>query len=351
MMILSLFLDLLPRDVGELGRRPGRQNYYLFQPGLGLSGPVDYLPGVERSDANMTNYEGCQFDQYRIDQLIAQGGFADVYKAWDDNLKRWVAIKVLNKRLTAEELTKFFEEACIMASLRHPHIVTVFSFNNITLYDPDRDRTITIPYLVMDFAPRGSLKQRHPLGERLSLDTIMGYLEQIVDALEYIHNHNLVHLDIKPANILVGADYEILLSDFGIARFIQNAHAQKIHPMEDDWVGTAMYMAPERFRGQVSPATDQYALGIILFEWLTGESPFYGTDDLQIMWRHIDTQAPSLREICPDISVAVERVVLKALSKDPHARFKNVRELFFAFDEARHISFPRLLISLIRGYH
>ena len=179
----------------------------------------------------------------------------------------------------------------------------------------------------------------------------MGYLEQIVDALEYIHNHHLVHLDIKPANMLVGADHEILLSDFGIARFIQNTHRQRIYTMEDDWVGTAMYMAPERFRGQVSPATDQYALGIILFEWLTGESPFYDTDDLQIMWQHIDTEAPSLREICPDISVAVERVVLKALSKDPHARFKNVRELFFAFDEARHASFPRLLISLIRGYH
>ena len=351
MMASLLLLICYPTIRSSLDQSASEQNRYLFHQSFGLYGPVDYPACIERNDAIMTNYEGRQFDQYRIDRLIAQGGFADVYKAWDDNLKRWVAIKVLNKRLTAEELTKFFEEACIMASLRHPHIVTVFSFNNITLYDPDRDRTITIPYLVMDFAPRGSLKQRHPLGERLSLDTIMGYLEQIVDALEYIHNHNLVHLDIKPANILVGADYEILLSDFGIARFIQNAHAQKIHPMEDDWVGTAMYMAPERFRGQVSPATDQYALGIILFEWLTGESPFYGTDDFQIMWRHIDTEAPSLREICPDISVAVERVVLKALSKNPSNRFRNVQELLTALDEARHISLPRILVSFIRGYY
>ena len=162
-------------------------------------------------------------------------------------------------------------------------------------------------------------------------------------------SHNLVHLDIKPANMLVGADYEILLSDFGIARFIQNTHRQRIHPMED-WVGTVMYMGPERFGGQVSPATDQYALGIILFEWLTGASPFYGTNR-QIIWRHINTAPPSLRESCPDILPAIEQVVLKALSKNPSNRFRNVQELLTALDEARHISLPRLLVSFIRGYY
>ena len=294
----------------------------------------------------MTNYEGRQFDHYRIDQLIAQGGFADVYKAWDDNLKRWVAVKVLHKRLTAEELTNFFEEARIMASLKHPHIVTVFTFNDITVRELNRNRII--PYLVMGFAPHGSLKQRHRLGDRLSLNTIMEYLEQIIAALEYIHNRNLVHLDVKPANMLVGAEGEILLSDFGIARFIQTTRPQRRQLVKDAWVGTAMYMAPERFGGQVSPATDQHALGITLFEWLTGESPFYGSDR-QSMRQHIHTPPPSLRSICPDILPAIERVVLKALSKNPSNRFRNVQELLTALDEARHISLPRLLISFIKG--
>ncbi len=299
----------------------------------------------------MTNYEGWQFDQYILDQLIGRGGFSDVYRAWDDNLNRWVAVKILHKDLTNKEFEKFFEEARIMAHLRHPNIIAIFEFNFVEVRQFNKYRII--PYFVMDYAPNGSLAERHPHGEILHMDTIIQYLEQIVGALEYIHsyrldNRRLVHRDIKPANILLGANDEILIGDFGIARFVQNTRSQAVSALEEDWVGTAIYMAPERFRGQPSPATDQYALGIILYEWLTGSYPFYGTNT-EIMWQQLYTPPPPLREISPDISPAVEQVVLKALRKNPHTRYKNVRELLSAFDEARHPSFPRSLIEFLRG--
>lgn len=299
----------------------------------------------------MTNYEGWQFDQYMLDQLIGRGGFADVYKAWDDNLNRWVAIKLLHKDLTDKEVEKFFAEARIMANLRHPHIITIFAFNFVRVRELNIYRKI--PYFVMDYAPNGSLAERHPHGERLHMDTVMQYLEQIVDALEYIHNFRLdgcrlVHQDIKPSNILLGADDEILISDFGIAKFVQNTSMRTASVFEKDRVGTAIYMAPERFRGQSSPATDQYALGIILYEWLTGRYPFYGTNS-EIIRQQLRTPPPFLRAISPDISPAIEQVILKALSKNPNSRFKSVRELFSGLEEAMHPSFPRSLIEFLRG--
>jgi eukaryotic-like serine/threonine-protein kinase len=306
-----------------------------------------------RGDDFMTHYEGWQFDQYIIDRLIGQGGFADVYLAWDDYLDRWVAIKILHKDLTDTELEKFFEEARIMANLKHPQIITVFAFSFVKVIEFNRYRKI--PYFVMDYAPNGTLAERHPHGERLAIDTVIQYLRQIVDALQYIHNyelvgHGLVHQDIKPANILLGANDEILISDFGIARFVQKTRPHTISAFVEDLVGTTIYMAPERFRGQPSSATDQYALGIILYEWLTGRYPFYGTNS-EIIQHQLYTPPPSLRAISPDISPAVEQVVLKALRKNPSYRFKSVRALLSAFEEARHSSFPSLFIAFLRGFH
>ncbi len=299
----------------------------------------------------MTGYEGWQFDQYFLDLLIGRGGFADVYRAWDTNLNRWVAIKILQKGLTEKGIRKFFKEARITASLNHPHIVTVFEFNLVEVFQFNRYRKV--PYFVMSYAPNGSLAKRHPHGVLLDMDIIMEYMEQIVDALEYIHNNrpgkrSLIHLDIKPANILLGIDNKVLICDFGIARFAQITRPYVISASDKDWVGTVMYMAPERFEGMASPATDQYALGIMLFEWLTGEYPFYGSKS-EIIHQQIHTPPPSLRAIAPDISTAVEQVVLKALSKNPDARFKSVRELFLALDEARHPSFPHSLMAFLRG--
>ena len=299
----------------------------------------------------MIGYEGWQFDQYFLDLLIGRGGFADIYRAWDTHLSRWVAIKMPRKGLTDKEHQKFIKEARIMAKLNHPHIVTVFEANIIELFQLSSYRKI--PYFVMSYAPNGSLAERHPHGEMIDMDIIMDYMEQIVDALEYIHSnrpgkHSLIHQDIKPANILLGIDNEILICDFGIARFIQNTRTHVISVADEDWAGTVIYMAPERFDGLASPATDQYALGIMLYEWLTGKYPFYGTK-AEIIRQQIHTPPPSLRATAPDISTAIEQAVLKALSKNPDARFKNVRELFLALEEARHPSFPHSLIAFLKG--
>src|SRR5690242_11362529 len=137
----------------------------------------------------MTNYEGWHFNQYLLERLVGRGGFADVYRAWDTNLNRWVAIKILQRSFTNKELRKFFKEARITAKLKHPHIITIFEFNFVTIHQLNRYHKI--PYFVMDYAPNGSLAERHPHGEILPIDTIMQHFEQIVDALEYIHDCRL----------------------------------------------------------------------------------------------------------------------------------------------------------------
>ena len=151
----------------------------------------------------------------------------------------------------------------ILAELRHPNIVRVFDFY---VYDD-------VPFLVMDYAP-GTLRQRHPKGSRLPLEIIIPYVKQLADALQFAHDEKkLIHRDIKPENLLLGQRNEVLLSDFGIAVIAQTSRYQSTQ----DKVGTLPYMAPEQLQGKPRLASDQYALGIVIYEWLTGMRPFKGT--------------------------------------------------------------------------
>lgn len=267
---------------------------------------------------------GRRLGQYYLSRLLGQGGFADVYEAYDCYLRRRVAIKVLHTRLTQDNKRAFLKEARTLARLNHPHIVKVIEFNVHG----------NTPYLVMNLASNGTLRQRHPLGEQLSLDTIMEYLWQISDALTYIHKSGLVHRDIKPENLLLGENGEILLNDFGIAKSLQNANSQPDQPCK----GTVYYLAPERLDGISSPATDQYALAVLIYSWLTGDYPFDGSSQ-EIIWQHIHAIPHPLRALRPDTPVAVEQVVLKALEKDPEDRFESVQEFVLALDQARYAPF------------
>lgn len=267
----------------------------------------------------MTDRAGQQLGNYRLVHLLGRGGFADVYLGEHVRLHTQAAIKVLHAQLAEQDVDSFLTEAQTIAHLVHPHIVRVFDF------DLEGD----VPFLVVDYAPNGSLRQRCPRGVPLRLPTIISYVKQVADALQYAHDAKLIHRDVKPENMLLGRRKEILLSDFGTATIAQSSRYQSAQ----DIAGTMAYMAPEQIQAHPRPASDQYALGVVVYEWLSGNRPFYGTFN-ELATKHISTPAPSLREQLPTLSPDVEEVVLTALAKDPHQRFKSIGAFATALEQA-----------------
>src|SRR5713101_357481 len=262
---------------------------------------------------------GQQLGNYRLVRLLGEGGFAEVYLGEHVHLSRQAAIKVLHTQLIQADIEKFREEARTIARLEHPNIVPVLDFGV-------DNRT---PYLVLSYAVNGSLRQRHPKGTRLPLATIVSYVKQVASALQYAHDRKLIHRDIKPENMLLESVNEILLSDFGIALFVQCSDYQTTQ----ETAGTVAYMAPEQLQGKPRPATDQYALGIVVYEWLSGDRPFHGSFT-EMYSQHLLVPPPPLSEKVPAISRDIETVVQKALAKDPQQRFKTVQNFAKAFEEA-----------------
>lgn len=269
----------------------------------------------------MLELVGQQLGNYRLIQSLGRGGYAEVYLGEHVRLNTQAAIKVLHARLaSSEEVDRFQEEGRILASLVHPHIVRVFDFDVVQ----------DTPFMVMDYAPNGSLRRRHPKGERLALSTILPYVKQVADALQYAHDQHFIHRDIKPENMLLGRNDEVLLSDFGTALVAQSTGYQNAL---EDVVGTVAYMAPEQFQGRSRPASDQYSLAVIVYEWLTGEPPFQGAGT-EVAIQHSIAPVPPLRGKAPDVPPPVEQVILKALSKDYHERFPRVQDFAEALEQA-----------------
>ncbi len=273
----------------------------------------------------MAGLVGQQLGNYRLVQMLGEGGFAEVYLGQHVFLKSQAAIKVLHTRLGKDDQETFLSEARTLVLLKHPNIVRVLEFGIEG----------STPYLVMDYAPNGTLRERQPKGQPLPLEAIVSYVRQVAEALQYAHEQKLIHRDIKPENMLVGERGEVLLSDFGIATIAQTSRSQGTHEV----AGTAAYMAPEQVQGKPRPASDQYALGIVAYEWLTGERPFHGSF-LEISAQHLHVPPPPLREKLPNISPMLEQVILTALAKDPHQRFSNVRAFGVAFEQASGITLP-----------
>src|SRR5205823_4846066 len=213
----------------------------------------------------------------------------------------------------------FLKEARTIAHLVHPHIVRVMDFG------VERE----IPFLVMDYASGGSLRQRHPKGTRFPLPLVVSYTRQIAQALQYAHDEKFIHRDIKPENMLLGRRNEVLLSDFGIALLAQSSRYQSTQ----DVIGTIAHMAPEQIQGKPRPASDQYALGIVVYEWLSGDRPFHGSFT-ELCAQHMFASPPSLQQKISTISPEVERVVQTALAKEPHQRFASVQASATALDQA-----------------
>jgi serine/threonine protein kinase len=266
-----------------------------------------------------TSRVGQQIGNYRIVKLLGQGSFADVYLGEHTLLKTQVAVKIMRVHLTQNLLEEFLNEAQTVARLRHPHIVRVFEGNV-------QDGT---PYLVMDYHNGGTLRGLYPPGTQLPPTQVALFVEQVASALYYAHQQRLIHRDVKPENILVDADGQLLLSDFGLVLIAQSSRSQTVNVI----AGTAPYMAPEQLQGRLRFASDQYSLGIIAYEWLTGERPFNGSF-VEIASQHMLVPPPSLQQKVPTLPDAVEQVVLKALAKEPTQRFANTVEFAQALTQA-----------------
>ena len=270
----------------------------------------------------MSDRIGQQLGKYQLLNLIGKGSFAEVYLGEHLHLNTQAAIKVLHTQFTSEEKERFYTEARTIARLAHPHIVRILDF----------DIEDGIPFLVMEYAPNGTLRQRHPKGTSVPLDIVISYIKQMAGALHYIHTQKLIHCDVKPESMLLGRNNEVLLAEFGIAIIAQSTRSQETQQPQKA-ADSVVYMAPEQLRGKPRPASDQYALAIVTYEWLSGDPPFSGSVQ-QIASQHLSAPPPLLRTKAPAISSAVERVVLKALDKDPQQRFARVQDFAVALEEA-----------------
>lgn len=264
----------------------------------------------------LNRYAGQQIGNYRLLEPVGGGRFADVYLGRHVYSGELAALKILRTQLSATEAEQFCRQAALLTHLLHPYIVRVQEYGVMD----------AVPFLALDYIPNGSLRQHHPRGISVELSDVVHYVTQIAAALQYAHDRQIVHGDVKPENMLVNRDNEVMLSDFSLASLTHNMQA-------DMSAMSIAYTAPERLSGHPCPASDQYALGLVVYEWLSGDHPFHGSF-AEIAARQTLISPRSLSESAPDLPTAVAEVVHRALDKDPARRFDSVRAFADALEQA-----------------
>ncbi len=289
------------------------------------------------------NRVGQTLGNYRLVKPLGRGGYAEVYLAENMYLGIQTAIKVLKLRdLDTLEQEQFRSEASFMTTLEHPRIIKVLDYG-IEMSQRGSGNDGSTPYIVMEYAPLGTLRHLYPYGTQMPLAKVVTYTKQIAEALQYAHDKDITHRDVKPENMLVRKIDDAALSDFGIA--VAGLNTGNVLLQEKEILekmdrgeriavpGTAPYLAPERLRGHTQRASDQYSLAVIVYEWLCGSRPFEGSET-EICRKHATQLPPPLNRRFPHISQEVEQVVMKALSKEPGDRYRSVREFVLALENA-----------------
>lgn len=250
-----------------------------------------------------------QMEQYRQMELIGRGNFVDVYEAIDRQLKKHVLIKKSHSRLSQDDRSAFLNEGRLAMKLNHPHLLKVKAL--VEDHHP--------PYLVMEYSTHRLFRQRHPAGEALPPTLIGRYARQIADALAYMHHEGLIHQHLRPENLVVSEIGDILLADLGIRALNWQASTQQIH----QFVNVEFSMAPELFRGVPEPASDQYSLAAMIYEWFTGRPLFEGASD-EIFQQHFSTPPSLLLQATKQIPSTAKQALLKALASNPEERFDSI---------------------------
>lgn len=258
---------------------------------------------------------GKTLGKYKIVEELGQGGMATVYLGYQEDVSRHVAVKVLppHPGQSTQFVERFRLEARTIARLQHPHILPLYD------YGVQDD----ILYLVTPYIEGGTLRDRIETGP-LPLAEINHTLQQLASALDYAHKNGVIHRDIKPGNVLVSAEGNASLADFGIVRMVEGGSGLTA---TDGVIGTPAYMSPEQGQGlPVDTRSDIYSLGVVVYEMLSGELPYAAETPMQILLKHISEPLPSIHERVDGLPAAMEMVLLQALSKDPEARYQTAGE-------------------------
>ncbi len=271
--------------------------------------------------------------RYRLDEQIGMGGMSRVYRAFDTLLEREVAVKVLNREVASDSdpLERFRREARAVARLSHPHIVTVI----------DAGEDDGTPYIVFEYVEGETLKQRIRRIGRLEIPEAVAYAIEIARALEAAHACAIVHRDVKPQNVLIDRDGRALITDFGIARTL----TEEGLTADGRVLGTTDYVSPEQALGQgVSGQSDLYALGVVLFEMLTGDVPFKAENQVAVAMKHVRDELPDVQQRRPEVSAALAAVLDHATAKDVRDRYRDARAMIH---DLEHV----LAIETLRSGH
>jgi serine/threonine-protein kinase len=282
---------------------------------------------------------GSQLGTYDVLALLGSGGMACVYRGFDRNLQRPVAIKVLLREAAAQPglAEHFRQEARLIAGLHHAHIVQVYAFG-------EQDGTT---YMVQELLPGPSLEQHlrslAVRGMRLGRQDVVSIVAQLASALDAAHAAGIVHRDIKPGNALWNAAGALVLTDFGVARHILT---EPDSTQTGTVIGTPNYLSPEQARGLPgTQSSDIYGLGIVAYELITGRVPFRSDTRAEVVNQHLTHMPPPLNTLRPDIPPDVELVVQRALAKDPEARFASAGELAYALKRSWPVVYERRSVS------
>jgi serine/threonine protein kinase len=271
----------------------------------------------------MEDLTGKQLGQYRIIAQIGQGGMATVYQAYQPSVDRYVALKILPRSYADEPdfVQRFKQEAKVIANLEHPNILPIYDYGEAEGYT----------YIVMRYIEGETLTSMLQ-GQPLPLDKISEIIAKIAAALDFAHSRGVIHRDVKPSNVLIDKQGHYLLTDFGLAKVLLSSSR---FTTSGAFIGTPTYASPEQCLGrEVDPRCDVYSLGVILYEMAVGRPPFDAETPMAIVVKHIHDPLPLPRDINPALPEAVERVILKALAKEPADRYQTAGELSRALGAA-----------------